>query len=202
MKSYKVRIKGSSPYMQHRMDDQKLEQWEKERHMIIENLGLNTPDQVKAEFHCYRNDDGSCFIPSAQIKAALIEAGKLVKGKVGSATKSMKNIVAGMFLVTPEQILLPNYDQIDKRSAVNRNVKARIITVRPKWSQWEVEFTLRVKIDTLTEDMIKNIIQYAGEYIGLGSFRPTNNGEFGCYDLVSFTEMKQPTVSKTMDVTL
>jgi len=202
MKSYKVRIKGSSPYMQHRMDDQKLEQWEKERHMIIENLGLNTPDQVRAEFHCYRNDDGHCFIPSAQIKSALIEAGKLVKGKVGSATKSMKNIVAGMFLVTPEQILIPDYDQLDKRSAVNRNVKARIIVLRPKWSQWEAEFTLKVKIDTLTEDMIKNIIQYAGEYIGIGSFRPTNNGEFGCYDLVSFTEIKPSTIKNTNTVDL
>ena len=203
MKAYKVRIKGSSPYMQHRMDDQTLAAWEEGRGMIIERLGLNTPDQVKAEFHCYRNDDGHCFIPSSQIKAALIEAGKLVKGKVGSATKSMKNIVAGMFLVTPEQILLPDYDTIDKRSAVNRNVKARIITVRPKWNVgWEVEFTLKVKIDTLTPEMIKNIIQYAGEYIGIGSFRPTNNGEFGCYDVVSITEMKQPTVSKSMDVTL
>jgi hypothetical protein len=202
MKSYKVRIKGTSPYMQHRMDDLKLEQWEKQRHMIIENLGLNTPDQVRAEFHCYRNDDGNCYIPSTQIKSALIEAGKLVKGKVGSATKSMKNIVAGMFLVTPEHILIPDYDQIDKRSAVNRNVKARVITVRPKWSVWEAEFTLKVKIDTLTEDMIKNIIQYAGEYIGIGSFRPTNNGEFGCYEVVGFTEAKQATASKTMDVSL
>jgi len=42
MKSYKVRIKGTSPYMQHRMDDGKLEQWENTRGMIIENLGLNT----------------------------------------------------------------------------------------------------------------------------------------------------------------
>ena len=191
MKSYKVRIKGTSPYMQHRMDDVKLEQWEKERHMIIENLGLNTPDQVRAEFHCYRNNDGNCYIPATQIKSALIEAGKLVKGKVGSATKSMKNIVAGMFLVTPEQILIHNYTDIDKRSAVNRNVKARVITVRPKWDTgWTAEFILKIKIDTLTEDMIKNIIQYAGEYIGIGSFRPTNNGEFGCYELLDFQEVK------------
>lgn len=191
MKSYKVRLRGTSPYMQHRMDDVKLEKWEQERHMIIERLGLNTPDQVKAEFHCYRNDDGNCYIPAAQIKSALIEAGKLVKGKVGAATKSMKNIVAGMFLVTPEQILVTNYTHIDKRSAVNRNVKARVITVRPKWDTgWTAEFTLKIKIDTLTDDMVKNIIQYAGEYIGIGSFRPTNNGEFGCYEVLDFQEVK------------
>ena len=197
MKAYRVKIKGTSPYMQHRMDDIKLEQWELERHMIIENLGLNTPDKVRAEFHCYRNDDGFCYMPASHIKSALIEAGKLVKGKVGAATKSMKNIVAGMFLVTPEQIIMSDYDMIDKRSAVNRNVKARIITVRPKWDTgWEAEFVLKIKIDTLTEEMIKNIIKYAGEYIGLGSFRPTNNGEFGCYEMIAFSEVKAPTTAK------
>lgn len=191
MKSYKVRIRGTSPYMQHRMDDVKLEQWEKERHMIIENLGLNTPDQVRAEYHCYRGNDSKCYIPSSQIKGALIEAGKLVKGKVGAATKSMKNIVAGMFLVTPEQISMPDYTHVDKRSAVNYNVKGRVITVRPKWDTgWTAEFILKIKIDTLTEDMIKNIIQYAGDYIGIGSFRPTKNGEFGCYELIGFEEIK------------
>lgn len=191
MKSYKVRIRGTSPYMQHRMDDVKLEQWEKERHMIIENLGLNTPDAVKAEFHCYRDADGHCYIPSTQLKSAFIESGKLVKGKVGAATKSMKNIVAGMFQVTPEQIPIVDYTQIDKRSAVNHNNKARVITVRPKWDTgWEVEFTLKIKIDTMTDDMIKNIVQYAGDYIGIGSFRPTKNGEFGCYEIVDFQEVK------------
>lgn len=181
------------------MDDVKLEVWEKERHMIIENLGLNTPDKVRAEFHCYRNDNGFCYIPSTQIKSALIEAGKLVKGKVGSATKSMKNIVAGMFLVNPDHIVIPDYTQIDKRSAVNRNIKARVIVVRPKWDAgWEAEFTLKIKIDTLTEDMIKNIIKYAGEYIGIGSFRPTNNGEFGCYEMIGFSEIAMPTVAKAV----
>jgi len=191
MKSYKVRIKGTSPYMQHRMDDVKLEQWEGTRGMIIENKGLNTPDLVKAEYHCYRNDHGACFIPSAQMKGALIESGKLVKGKVGAATKSMKNIVAGMFMITPEQIPMMDYTTIDKRSAVNPNNKARVITVRPKWDAgWEAEFVLTVKIDLLTDDMVKNILKYAGEFIGIGSFRPTKNGEFGCYEIIEFKELK------------
>jgi hypothetical protein len=36
MKEYKVKIKGVTPYMQHRMDDLKLEQWEKSRGPIHE----------------------------------------------------------------------------------------------------------------------------------------------------------------------
>lgn len=36
MKQYKIEIQGVTPYMQHRMDDAKLEQWEKLRGPIHE----------------------------------------------------------------------------------------------------------------------------------------------------------------------
>lgn len=36
MKKYKVKIKGLTPYMQHRMDDVKLDAWEKLRGPIHE----------------------------------------------------------------------------------------------------------------------------------------------------------------------
>lgn len=179
MKKFLVEIEGVTPYMQHRMDDQKLEQWEKNRKLIIERPDVAKEDSLRAEFHCYRNSDGKCFIPADHIRGALINAGGMVKSKVGNSRKSMKNVVAGMFFVTPDEILLPDYDQIDKRSAVNKNVKARIITIRPKWSNWKVSFELLVDNDTITKETIREIAENAGQSIGIGSFRPTNNGMFG-----------------------
>ncbi|MEO7521630.1 MAG: hypothetical protein ABIW79_07425 [Gemmatimonas sp.] len=172
------------------MDDIKLKDWENSRGRIIERDDVAKEDLIRAEYHCYRNANGKCYIPSEHIKGALIEAGKLVKGKVGNATRSMKNIVAGMFLVTPMEIILPDYDMIDKRSAVNNNVKARVIVIRPKWSSWKVEFILKVKNDTITTQTIIDIITYAGQFIGIGSYRPTKNGEFGCFKVISAEEMK------------
>jgi hypothetical protein len=64
MKTYKVQIKGITPYMQHRMDDQKLEQWEKLRGPIHELPSASHEDSIRAEYHCYRNSNGKCFIPS------------------------------------------------------------------------------------------------------------------------------------------
>lgn len=183
MKTFKVIIKGVTPYMQHRMDDTKLEEWEKKRGSIIERQDVAKEDAVRAEFHCYRNGNGKCFIPSEHIRGSLINAGAYVKAKVGNTTKSMKNIVAAMFFISPEHIELPDYDLIDKRSAVNRNIKARIITVRPKWSEWRVQFELMVDNDTITPETITKIFEYAGRYVGIGSFRPTNNGMFGRFEV-------------------
>lgn len=186
-KEYRVKIKGITPYMQHRMDDVKLEEWEKKRGMIMERPDVALEDVKRAEYHCYRNGDGKCYIPSDQIRGALINAGSYVKAKVGGRSKSMKQIVAAMFMVSPEQIIIPDYDVIDKRSAVNRNIKARVISIRPKWTNWEVEFTLLVMNSTITKETIQEIISHAGNYVGIGSFRPTNNGMFGRFELQEFS---------------
>ncbi len=179
--------------MQHRMDDQKLEAWEKKRGPIHERSDVAHEDAVRAEYHCYRSVDGPCFIPSDQIRGSLIGAGSYVKAKVGGRSKSMKQIVAAMFMVSPEQIHIPEYDAIDKRSAVNRNVKARVIVVRPRWNQWSAEFTLSVDEDSITIETITQIIEYAGKYVGIGSFRPTNNGLFGRFNLISISPIKTST---------
>lgn len=175
--------------MQHRMDDSKLEDWEKNRKLIIERDDISKEDQVRAEFHSY-NDNGKFFLPAEHVRGSLIEAGGMVKSKVGNSRKSMKNIVAGMFFVTPERIALPQFTSIDKRSAVNRNIKGRVIVIRPKWDEWCVEFTLSVDNDTITDDTVREILENAGKFIGVGSFRPTNNGMFGRFEVDAFKKIK------------
>lgn len=185
MKQYKVKITGLTPYMQHRMDDAKLEVWEKNRGPIHERPEVSHEDAVRAEYHCYRNGNGRCFIPAEQLRGSFIGAGSYVKSKVGGRSKSMKQIVAAMFMVTPDHVELPDYDSIDKRSAVNKNVKARVMVIRPLWTKWNAEFILSVGEDSITKETIKNIIDYAGNYVGIGSFRPTNNGMFGRFSVES-----------------
>lgn len=100
----------------------------------------------------------------------------------------MKGIVAAMMQVSPEEIILPNYDTIDKRSAVNRNIKARVMVIRPKWTQWDAEFELIVDNETLTTEMITELITVTGNYVGIGSYRPTNNGYFGRFKPIEITK--------------
>lgn len=187
MKKYHVVIKSITPYMQHRMDDQKLEDWEKKRGFVIERDDVAKEDAIRAEFHCYRDiKTNKCFIPSEHLRGAMIIAGTYVKGKVGAQTKSMKSVVAAMFDIEQDKIFISDYDEIDKRSAVNKNIKARIITIRPKWNNLDAEFVLKVDNDTITDETVKSIIEYAGNYVGIGSFRPTNNGRFGRFVIGEF----------------
>ena len=182
---YNVKIEGITPYMQHRMDDVKLEEWEKNRKQIIERPDVALEDAKRAEYHCYRDKDGQCFIPAEQMRIAMINGGTYLKSKVGTRTKSMKGIIAAVLQINPEQINLPDYDEIDKRSAVNRNVKARVMVVRPKWTKWEAEFEMILDNGTLTKEMLTELVNVTGNYVGIGSYRPTNNGYFGRFKLTS-----------------
>ena len=104
MKKYNVELESVTPYM--RMDDKKLEDWEKNRRFIIERDDIAKEDQLRAEFHSYQDEEGF-FIPAEHIRGSLINAGAMVKSKVGNSKKSMKNIVAGMFFIEEEKIRLP-----------------------------------------------------------------------------------------------
>jgi hypothetical protein len=182
---YKVKIEGITPYMQHRMDDAKLEAWEKNRKHIIERPDVNQEDLIRAEFHAYRNKEGKLYLPSEHLRIAFINGGGYLKSKVGVRTKSMKSIIAAVLMINPEQILMPEYDEIDKRSAVNKNVKARVMVIRPKWITWEAEFDMVLDNNTLTAEMLTELISVTGNYVGIGSYRPTNNGYFGRFKMTS-----------------
>lgn len=188
---YIVKIKGITPYMQHRMDDKKLEEWEKNRGHIIERQGLNQEDFKIALFHSYVDANDQFYIPAEHFRAALINGGTFVKAKVGTRSKSMKSIVAAMFMITPLQIKIPPFDTIDIRSAVNKNVKARVMVKRPQWTDWEVEFTLSTGQHTFTIQELKELITTTGNYVGIGSYRPLNNGYFGRFELVSLDPVSE-----------
>lgn len=189
MKKYNILLKSLTPYMQHRMDDLSLAEWEKCRRQIIERPEVSQVDQHRAEYHCYRGANGQCFVPSEQIRGCLINAGTYMKSKVGARSKSMKTIVAATFMITPEEIPFRDWDIIDKRSVVNKNVKARVMVIRPKWIDWVLYFTLECHEPSITKETIHQLFTYAGNFCGIGSYRPTNNGLFGRFEVTEIEEI-------------
>lgn len=111
----------------------------------------------------------------------------------GARTKSMKSIVASTFMVEPEEIIIPDFTAIDKRSTINRNNKSRVIVIRPKWIEWGAEFTLNVLEPTITDETVQKIIEFAGIYIGIGSYRPTLSGMFGKFELFTLKRIENGT---------
>lgn len=203
MRTFIVKIKGVTAYMQHRMDDQTLQKWEELRGNIIERDGLNDEPHKRAAFHSFIDPSGNYYIPNDHFKQSFVKGGGYVKAKVGNATRSMKNIVAAMWRIKEDKISFRKFDEVDTRSAVNKNNKARVIVHRPKWLEWECKFTLIIDDDKkngITLETIEKIISYAGRYLGVGSYRPEHTGEYGRFELEGIMELSEKKIAEQKEL--
>jgi hypothetical protein len=189
MRSFSVVIKGESPYMQARLDAAKLEKSEKKRGKLIEREDARLTNEQRAEELCYRNKDGKCYIPSTQLYGVLINAGSHFKTKVGASSKSLKTLVAGMISISPFEIIMPDYDEVDAQPGSNR-FAGKIMLYRPKWSTWKAEFTLHVNNDSITDETLIDLLTVGGSNYGIGAYRPQKSGPYGRFKLSSFKEIK------------
>lgn len=186
MKTFKVTVKQRTPYMQDQMHDESLEQFEKTGKGNSKTHDVSLPDYERALSACYLNKAGEHYIPAEHLIGCFINAGKRVKRN----KRSMSEMVAGTWDIQPMQIIIPVFDEIDKRSAFNTKIKARILKIRPKWSIYKVSFTIHID-DEITSEMVRNIIEIGGNEIGIGSFTPRHKGKFGRFELVDFKEIKK-----------
>lgn len=148
--------------------------------------------KVDAEKAAYRNKDGFLYIPSRCLKACIINAASWYKfGK-----KSAKPIIAGCSRIEQTEIILLDNKgkpiveyEIDKRPVVVQ--QSRIIRARPIIKEWKVKFDL-VYDDRMIGDveLLNQILEEAGQRVGLLDNRPAKFGENGCFVVSKFAPEK------------
>jgi len=139
----------------------------------------------ECEKKLYKNKEGKIIQPSIHIEGALIHAAADGDFKK-KGRKTYKDFFKSSVIVEPQEIFFkvpedPENYEIDERPVViQRN---RVLAWRPKWSDWEFDFQIKVLQDEMIDDStVKDILEYAGMYIGIGSFRP----KFGRFEVTRF----------------
>jgi len=120
----------------------------------------------------YMTTDGKIYQPAEHLEGALIKGAAQIpwKGK-----KSFKDIVAQSVMVMPREIPFKvpadaKYT-IDITTCVNQTTRGRLPVARPRWDEWEFEFTIiNENTDDLDGGTLRNILEEAGK-IGIGTFR-------------------------------
>lgn len=156
------------------------------------NPTKNYDHKEEAKKASYRNKAGNLFIPTRAMKACLINAASWYKfGK-----RSAKQIIAGCTTIEPlEEIELtdkkgkPIVDyEIDLRPVVVQ--RARIIRARPKISEWYLRFKIIYNSEMIGDaNIIQQILEEAGQRIGLLDNRPQKYGENGTFVVTKFKEI-------------
>jgi hypothetical protein len=193
MKKIKVKIKGTTPLLQHKMTEEQLfallgakTKKKKEK----EDL---TPRQI-AEKHVYRDTEGKVVIPTSYLVGAFRHVASDYQQK-NSARKSLKQIAGGIFRPVNEfeRVLnsgkkpIADYE-VDIRKATN-HTKGAVAVCRPRFDDWQLEFEVMIDDSLVSPDTALAILNDSGKRSGIGSFRVSKGGYFGQFQVIEFKEI-------------
>ena len=169
-------VKGICPLLQHKDDGNR----EK-----VSDPG--SPEAQNKEFKDaqYRNGKG-LFQPSEHFERCFELAGSQFKFK-GKLTYS--SIIKGGIVIEPQEIL----HKIQKIVPFAKFVRippgkrgARVLSTRALLENWELDFVINILNDAINFEDLKQIVEYAGGYIGIGDWRP----KFGRFEVIKFAKLE------------
>lgn len=174
-------IESVSPYSQSRMHG--APHAEKESAQAYENRTWREK--------CHANEAGYIIIPPMQFKNSLAEAaeflGMKIKGR-GQSTWS-KHFRAGVLVTDP--VVLPVKKEGIAGETFNMNADGkrgsgkRVPRTFPVVPQWKGTVQFYVIDDTIDEETFRYHLEQAGQFIGIGRFRPRNGGFYGRFRVAS-----------------
>ena len=136
--------------------------------------------------------DGHVFIPPMSFKNCLSEAARYLSNKIPGKQNATytKHFEAGV-LVT-EGITLPVTRETLQGQWLNvpsdgrRGGSKRVWKCFPVIPEWSGAVLFYVFDETITQDVFEYHLMQAGSFIGIGRFRPRNNGFYGRFKSVNF----------------
>lgn len=135
--------------------------------------------------------DGNCFIPPMAFKNCIASAAKYlalqIPGK-GKATYT-KHFEAGILVAEPMAMGVKK-EAVDGEwmfvpASGKRGDGKRVWKCFPVFPQWWGEVAFHILDDTITKEVFEQVLEEAGKFIGIGRFRPINNGYYGRFSVES-----------------
>ena len=179
-----VRLKSVSPYSQSRP--------------YTEPAKLDKETSKDYEQRTWRNrvhadDSGQIFIPPMAFKNSLSEAAKFISKQIPGKGKSTytKNIEAGVLVTEPLMLPVKKDDVQGEWLFLNADGKrgggTRVWKCMPYITEWEGSVAFYCLDETITEEVFLEHLEASGQFIGIGRFRPKQNGFYGRFEVVDLS---------------
>lgn len=183
-KKFKVTIVGVTPLLMNKPKEYGFDS------TVAKKVPLQGTDEAKkAALDKIYSIKGKAYQPADHLRGALVNAGKdlRVKGK-GKSTYS--KMIASMVRIEPDAIM-HKHTEFDIHSVftVNPNTRGRNMTYRPRLQEWELSFDI-IAEDEIPTDVLKEVLDRAGKYWGIGDWRPGTKGIHGKFMVTEFKEVK------------
>jgi hypothetical protein len=177
MKTYEVEIKGTTPLLFNKFNEADITEKVKKRTGAFQEK--NVADKL------YKTEDGQIYTPATHLIGCIGNAAKEFKIP-GKRTATYSKLVASSISVEPFAIVHKKQKwDVFSISAVIPATRGRAMVHRPRLNEWNLSFSVSVD-DGVSEETLKNILDYAGTYVGIGDWRPQKKGQFGKFIVTKF----------------
>ena len=175
MKTAIATLKSVSPYSQ-------------SKHYTTEKLAKELHKDYEARTwrdRLHTTLDGEVFIPPMSFKNCLSEAARFLSVQIPGKGKSTytKHFEAGVLVTDALHLGVKATDVKGEWLFVPSDGKrgggSRVDKCFPVIHEWGGDVTFHILDETITEDVFLQHLQQAGAFIGVGRFRPRNNGFYG-----------------------
>lgn len=179
MKRIHVTVEGQTPLLQHRYAIAGQDEPSSKRTGVPEW-------KAEGEKALYRDESGNIYQPAEHFERAFAEAGKQFKvaGKRGA---TWSKLLSATLEVQPFAIphKVTKYE-IDARPVVIQ--KSRVVRYRPRFDAWQLSFDIVISDVQVPVTVVRQVVDYAGTYIGIGDYRPNKGGKFGKFAVTHWEE--------------
>lgn len=179
MKTATVHLKSISPYSQSRHYD--VPKLDKENAKDFERRTW------KNRLHV--NEAGNVVIPPMAFKNCIAESAKYLSMQIpgkGKATYT-KHVEAGILVLEPMDLGIKQDDVPGEWFFVPsdgiRGSGKRVDKCFPVITKWSGKVDFVILDETITEEVFTHILSEGGKFIGIGRFRPRNNGFYGRFSV-------------------
>lgn len=184
MRTAHVTIESISPYSQSRhYKPEKVTQEEQKE------TSAATEARTWRE-RCHATEKGQLFIPPMAFKNCLSEVAKFLSVQIpgkGKATYT-KHFEAGLLVL--EGLELPERKEtvlgewLFVPADGRRGGGKRVEKCFPLIPKWQGTIAVHILDETISREVFQQHIEAAGNFIGVGRFRPRNNGFYGRFKVV------------------
>jgi len=158
--------------------------------------------------HLHVTKDGEVFIPPSAIKNGLSEAAKFMNISVPGKGKNTytKHVEAGVYCIKPVLLGIKKEDVQPETQFLpadgRRGSGKRVWKTYPTMATWSGMVELLILDETVLQTsmrtgntVLQDILEGFGQYIGLGRFRPRNNGWYGRFTIEMFAVVELKAVA-------
>jgi len=169
-----VTVAGTRPLLQNKFQDNE--------NGLPSKRGKKYDDKIEAEKRLEKNEKKVICQPASHFESSMQKSAAEFKFQ---GRKTYKDLFKAAIFVEP--LLIPHKNQsyqIDKR-AVNIN-RSKILRCRPRFDKWELTFRIIIKDDRIEPLLVKQVLENAGRFHGVGDYRP----RFGLFEVIKFKVLK------------